>query len=36
MRIHDLRHTAGTIWLAAGATPAEVRDLLGHCDLAMV
>jgi len=36
MRIHDLRHTAGTLWLAAGATPAEVRDLLGHCDLAMV
>jgi len=36
MRIHDLRHTAGTLWLAAGATPAEVRDLLGHCDLSMV
>ena len=36
MRIHDLRHTAGTLWLAGGATPAEVRDLLGHCDLSMV
>ncbi len=36
MRIHDLRHTAASLWLGAGATVAEVRDLLGHCDLSMV
>lgn len=30
IRIHDLRHTAATLMLRAGATPHEVAMLLGH------
>lgn len=36
MRVHDLRHTAATFWLAAGMNVHEVADLLGHADASMV
>lgn len=32
MRPHDLRHSAATFALAAGASVREVADLLGHAD----
>jgi integrase len=32
MRLHDLRHSAATFALAAGASVREVADLLGHAD----
>ena len=32
--VHQLRHTAGTLALAAGATLEEIRQLLGHKKLA--
>lgn len=34
-RIHDLRHTAGTLAALSGANAFAVRDLLGHRTLAM-
>jgi integrase len=30
LRVHDLRHTAATVLLVAGAHPKIVSDLLGH------
>ncbi|WP_337796311.1 tyrosine-type recombinase/integrase [Actinopolymorpha rutila] len=30
LRIHDLRHTAASIWLAQGADPKVVQRVLGH------
>jgi integrase len=36
VRSHDLRHTAGSLAHASGASGPEVRDLLGHSTLAMV
>jgi integrase len=30
LRIHDLRHTAVALWVAAGASPKEVAALAGH------
>jgi integrase len=30
LRIHDLRHTAVALWMAAGATPKEVTVPAGH------
>ena len=36
LRPHDMRYSYASILLASGATPAEVRDLLGHADLRMV
>lgn len=30
LRLHDLRHTAGSLWLAAGWGPFEVSRTLGH------
>lgn len=30
LRIHDLRHTAVSLWLAAGASPVEVARWAGH------
>jgi integrase len=33
VRLHDLRHTAATLWLAAGASVYFVQQQLGHADL---
>lgn len=33
VRLHDLRHTAATLWLAAGASIYFVQQQLGHADL---
>ena len=30
LRIHDLRHTAVALWIAAGANPKEVSVRAGH------
>jgi integrase len=30
LRIHDLRHTAVALWIAAGANPKEVSTRAGH------
>jgi integrase len=30
LRVHDLRHTAGTLATAAGGSLREVMDRLGH------
>jgi integrase len=35
-RIHDLRHTAATFWLAAGLKSHAVAQLLGHTDAGLV
>jgi len=35
LRQHDLRHAMGSLLMASGASAAEVRDILGHRDLAM-
>src|ERR687891_247924 len=35
LRIHDLRHTTGTLAGAAGLNAFVVRDLLGHKTMAM-
>lgn len=34
-RVHDLRHTAASVWLAAGADPKVVQRILGHASAAM-
>ena len=34
-RVHDLRHTAATIWLASGADPKVVQRILGHATATM-
>jgi integrase len=33
LRIHDLRHTAVSLWIAAGATPKEVQTWAGHASI---
>jgi len=33
VRLHDLRHTAATLWLAAGASIYFVQQQLGHADI---
>ena len=35
VRVHDLRHTAASLWLAAGADPKVVQLVLGHATAAM-
>ncbi len=35
LRVHDLRHTAASLWLAAGADPKVVQRILGHASAAM-
>ena len=35
LRAHDLRHTAASIWLGAGADPKVVQRILGHASAAM-
>jgi integrase len=34
-RVHDLRYTAASVWLAAGAGPKVVQRVLGHATAAM-
>ena len=34
-RVHDLRHTAASVWLAAGADPKVVQRVLGQATAAM-
>ena len=34
-RAHDLRHTAASVWLGAGADPKVVQRMLGHASAAM-
>ena len=36
LRIHDLRHTAVALWIAAGASPKEVAVRAGHSSVATV
>jgi Phage integrase family len=35
LRVHDLRHTAASLWLASGADPKAVQTVLGHFSAAM-
>jgi integrase len=35
LRVHDLRHTAASLWLGAGADPKVVQRVLGHASAAM-
>jgi integrase len=35
LRIHDLRHSAASVWLASGADPKVVQRVLGHATAAM-
>jgi integrase len=34
--VHDLRHTAISLWLTRGLTPFEVSKMVGHTDLKMI
>jgi integrase len=34
-RVHDLRHTAASVWLSAGADPKVVQRVLGHASASM-
>jgi hypothetical protein len=34
-RVHDLRHTAASVWLGAGADPKVIQRALGHASAAM-
>ena len=35
LRVHDLRHTAASLWLATGADPKVVQRILGHASATM-
>lgn len=35
LRVHDLRHTAASIWLGAGADVKVVQRILGHASATM-
>jgi integrase len=35
LRIHDLRHTAVALWIAASASPKEVAALAGHTSVSL-
>ena len=35
LRVHDLRHTAASLWLSSGADPKVVQRVLGHASGAM-
>lgn len=35
LRVHDLRHTAASLWLASGADPKVVQAVLGHFSAVM-
>ena len=34
-RVHDLRHTAASVWLGVGADPKVVQRVLGHATASM-
>src|SRR5262249_34716317 len=34
-RVHDLRHTAASLWLGVGADPKVVQRVMGHATAAM-
>jgi integrase len=36
LRIHDLRHTAVALWIAAGANPKQVAARAGHTSVSVV
>ncbi len=36
LRIHDLRHTAVALWIAAGASPREIATRAGHSSVVTV
>ena len=36
LRLHDLRHTAVALWIAAGASPNEIASRAGHTSVAVV
>lgn len=36
LRIHDLRHTAVALWIAAGASPSEIKRRAGHTSTSVV
>jgi integrase len=36
VRVHDLRHTAVSLWIAAGANPKEVARRAGHTSVRTV
>jgi len=36
LRIHDLRHTAVSLWIADGANPKQVAALAGHTSVSVV
>jgi integrase len=36
LRLHDLRHTAVSLWIAAGASPKEIASRAGHTSVAVV
>ena len=36
LRIHDLRHTAVALWIAAGASPREIASRAGHSSVVTV
>jgi integrase len=36
LRIHDLRHTAVALWIAAGATPNDIARRAGHASVVTV
>lgn len=35
LRVHDLRHTAASLWLGVGADPKVVQRVLGHAAASM-
>lgn len=36
LRPHDMRHTAVSLWIAAGATPKQVATWAGHTSVSVV
>ncbi len=36
LRVHDLRHTAVALWIAAGASPTEIAARAGHSSVSVV
>lgn len=36
LRIHDLRHTAVALWIAAGANPKQIASRAGHTSVSVV